>query len=327
MVRAHACARRQAIVNRLQAVRCLPPTWFSATACPRAGARPHAARPHHLPSREQEKKKKYEPPPPPPRVGKKQRRRDGASSLGTKLPTITPTAKCKLRLLKLERVKDWLLMEEEFVQNQEQLKPADERNEEERTKVRGPSTCRAWLTRVAGGWAIAAAASRAAQRTWSRQPEIGTRHALRRHLKHAATEHEATRHQADRAGVPSSAQRLPCWRRPSLSAPCRPAAVALPALQVDDLRGTPLSVGTLEEMIDENHAIVSSAGACCPPVGCRPVSVSVHIHAAGWHDQACGLSARGRAQTKGGSHRKQNESWREAPPLLADHWLFSVRGG
>lgn len=112
--------------------------------------------------KDKDKKKKYEPPPPPPRVGKKQRRRDGASSLGTKLPTITPTAKCKLRLLKLERVKDWLLMEEEFVQNQEQLKPADERNEEERTKV-------------------------------------------------------------------------------------------------DDLRGTPLSVGTLEEMIDENHAIVSSA--------------------------------------------------------------------
>ncbi|KAI7836065.1 hypothetical protein COHA_010034 [Chlorella ohadii] len=109
-----------------------------------------------------EKKKKYEPPAPPPRVGKKARRRDGQSSLGTKLPTITPSAKCKLRLLKLERVKDWLLMEEEFVQNQERLKPADERNEEERTKV-------------------------------------------------------------------------------------------------DDLRGTPLSVGTLEEMIDENHAIVSSA--------------------------------------------------------------------
>lgn len=32
---------------------------------------------------------------------------------------------------------DWLLMEEEFVQNQERLKPADERNEEERTKVGG----------------------------------------------------------------------------------------------------------------------------------------------------------------------------------------------
>jgi 26S proteasome regulatory subunit T2 len=28
--------------------------------------------------------------------------------------------------------------------------------------------------------------------------------------------------------------------------------------KVDDIRGTPLSVGTLEEMIDDNHAIVSS---------------------------------------------------------------------
>lgn len=29
--------------------------------------------------------------------------------------------------------------------------------------------------------------------------------------------------------------------------------------KVDDLRGSPLSVGTLEEMIDDNHAIVSSS--------------------------------------------------------------------
>lgn len=105
------------------------------------------------------KKKKYEPPPPPPRVGKKQRR---GTTLGAKLPTITPTARCKLRQMKLERVKDWLLMEEEFVANQERLKPQEERNEEERSKI-------------------------------------------------------------------------------------------------DDLRGSPLTVGTLEEMIDENHAIVSSA--------------------------------------------------------------------
>jgi hypothetical protein len=87
----------------------------------------------------QEKKKKYEPPAPPPRVGKKQKKRDQASSLGTKLPTIAPNAKCKLRLLKLERVKDYLLMEEEFVKTQELLKPHEERNEEERTKVRSCS--------------------------------------------------------------------------------------------------------------------------------------------------------------------------------------------
>lgn len=87
----------------------------------------------------QEKKKKWEPPAAPARVGRKQKRRDRGSSLGTKLPTITPNAKCKLRLLKLERVKDWLLMEEEFVQNQERLKPQEERNEEDRTKARNPT--------------------------------------------------------------------------------------------------------------------------------------------------------------------------------------------
>jgi 26S proteasome regulatory subunit T2 len=74
--------------------------------------------------------KKYQPPAPPPRVGKKQKRRPGASALGTKLPTVVPTAKCKLRQLKLERIKDWLLMEEEYVTNQERLKPQEERNEE-----------------------------------------------------------------------------------------------------------------------------------------------------------------------------------------------------
>lgn len=65
-----------------------------------------------------EKKRKWEPPVPPPRVGRKQKKRDQNNAIGGKLPTITPSAKCKLRLLKLERVKDYLLMEEEFVANQ-----------------------------------------------------------------------------------------------------------------------------------------------------------------------------------------------------------------
>jgi len=78
-------------------------------------------------------KRAYEPPVPPTRVGKKQRKRglDGAS----RLPTIQPSSKCKLRLLKLERVKDYLLLEEEFVTNQERLKPQEQRNEEDRSKV------------------------------------------------------------------------------------------------------------------------------------------------------------------------------------------------
>merc|ERR1712048_1324890 len=62
----------------------------------------------------------------------------------------------------MERIKDYLLMEEEFIRNQERLKPQEEKNEEERSKV-------------------------------------------------------------------------------------------------DDLRGTPMSVGSLEEIIDDNHAIVSTS--------------------------------------------------------------------
>jgi len=48
---------------------------------------------------------------------------------------VTPVTRCKLRLLKYERIKDYLLMEEEFIRNQERHKPQEERQEEERTKV------------------------------------------------------------------------------------------------------------------------------------------------------------------------------------------------
>ncbi|KAL8224999.1 hypothetical protein R6Q57_017556 [Mikania cordata] len=107
------------------------------------------------------KEKKFEPAAPPTRVGRKQRKQKGAEA-SARLPTVTPHSKCRLRLLKLERIKDYLLMEEEFVANQERLKPQEEKTEEDRSKV-------------------------------------------------------------------------------------------------DDLRGSPMSVGNLEELIDENHAIVSSS--------------------------------------------------------------------
>ena len=107
------------------------------------------------------KDKKFEPAAPPARVGRKQRKQKGPEA-AARLPAVTPHTKCKLRLLKLERVKDYLLMEEEFVANQERLKPQEEKAEEDRSKV-------------------------------------------------------------------------------------------------DDLRGSPMSVGNLEELIDENHAIVSSS--------------------------------------------------------------------
>ena len=105
--------------------------------------------------------KKYEPPPPT-TLGKKKKRRKQGDGAASRLPEVNPHTKCKLRLLKLERVKDYLLLEQEFIENQQRLKPQDEKNEEEREKV-------------------------------------------------------------------------------------------------DDLRGTPLVVGTLEEIIDDNHAIVSSS--------------------------------------------------------------------
>lgn len=76
-------------------------------------------------------KKKWEPPVPT-RVGKKKRKGPDAA---TRLPPVFPTTRCKLKLLKLERIKDYLLMEEEFVQNQERLKPQEEKNQEERGRV------------------------------------------------------------------------------------------------------------------------------------------------------------------------------------------------
>lgn len=109
--------------------------------------------------KKKEEKKKYEPPPPP-RTGRKKKRKGPENQ--ARLPVVMPTSKCKLRLLKLERIKDYLLLEQEFIQNQETLKPQEEKTQEEQTKV-------------------------------------------------------------------------------------------------DDLRGTPMGVGSLEEMIDDNHAIVSSS--------------------------------------------------------------------
>lgn len=108
---------------------------------------------------DKDKKKKYEPPVPT-RVGRKKKSKGPEEA--NKLPKVTPHTRCRLKLLKLERIKDYLLMEEEFIRNQERLKPQEEKQEEERSKV-------------------------------------------------------------------------------------------------DDLRGTPMSVGSLEEIIDDNHAIVSTS--------------------------------------------------------------------
>mmetsp|Transcript_26426 Transcript_26426/g.59309 ORF Transcript_26426/g.59309 Transcript_26426/m.59309 type:complete len:459 (+) Transcript_26426:180-1556(+) len=108
--------------------------------------------------KEEDKPKKN--PPPTARTVRRKKKKGPAASV--KIPQVYPTSKCKLRLLKLERIKDYLLMEQEFIQNQELRKPREEQNDSERAKV-------------------------------------------------------------------------------------------------DELRGTPMAVGTLEEIIDDNHAIISSS--------------------------------------------------------------------
>ena len=71
------------------------------------------------------KAKKYEQPAPT-RVGRKKKKKPGPAP-SQKLPDVKPTNKCRLRLLKLERVHDYLLMEQEFVARQEQIKPMEEK--------------------------------------------------------------------------------------------------------------------------------------------------------------------------------------------------------
>jgi len=115
----------------------------------------------NTPEEDDKKAKKWQPPKLT-RVGRKKKRRKGGPKAAIKVPTATPITKCKLRHLRLERIKDFLLIEEEFLNNQEAKKPREEKEAEEKTKV-------------------------------------------------------------------------------------------------DELRGSPMGVGSLEELIDDNHAIVSSA--------------------------------------------------------------------
>jgi len=84
----------------------------------------------------EEEKKKKEPMAPPSHFGRKKKKAKGSGSgVAGKLPTVTPNSKCRLRMLKHERTKDYLMMEEEFIQEQQRLKPAEDRENEERTKL------------------------------------------------------------------------------------------------------------------------------------------------------------------------------------------------
>jgi len=82
--------------------------------------------------KDDEKKKKFEPRPPT-RIGKKKRKKGPSAAVRT--PQVFPTTRCMLRLRKLERIKDFLLLEQEYIQNQEVLKPREEKEQEERSKV------------------------------------------------------------------------------------------------------------------------------------------------------------------------------------------------
>ena len=59
-------------------------------------------------------------------VSIKKRKKKGPPP-AVRIPAVFPTSKCKLRLLKLERIKDSLAMEEEFIKNQDILKPKEEK--------------------------------------------------------------------------------------------------------------------------------------------------------------------------------------------------------
>ncbi|ODH52175.1 hypothetical protein GX48_01732 [Paracoccidioides brasiliensis] len=123
-------------------------------------------------------KQKYEPPPQPTtRIGRKKRKQAGPNA-SAKLPAVYPTSRCKLKYLRMQRIHDHLLLEEEYVENQERIR---------KTKAQ-------------------ASASPA-----------------------TSGDLESLDRNADERS------------------------------RVDDMRGSPMGVGNLEEMIDDDHAIVSSA--------------------------------------------------------------------
>ncbi|KAI9504243.1 ATPase of 26S proteasome regulatory subunit 4 [Coemansia spiralis] len=83
-------------------------------------------------NKKDKKKKKWEPPVPT-TIGKRKKRKGPDGII--KLPKVHPTIRCNLKLLKLNRINDYMLMEEEFIQNQQLHKPQEEKTQEERARV------------------------------------------------------------------------------------------------------------------------------------------------------------------------------------------------
>lgn len=67
-------------------------------------------------------------------LGKRKKKKKGLD-LANKLPNIAPNTKCLLRMRKLERVKDYLLLEEEFVKSQKTEIREDKQIEEEKNLI------------------------------------------------------------------------------------------------------------------------------------------------------------------------------------------------
>ncbi|CAF1453912.1 unnamed protein product [Rotaria sordida] len=57
------------------------------------------------------------------------------SEATNKLSQVLPYTYCRRKQLRFECIKDYLLLEEEFIKNQERLKPQEDRHEEEHSKV------------------------------------------------------------------------------------------------------------------------------------------------------------------------------------------------
>ena len=67
-------------------------------------------------------------------LGKKKKKKKGVE-VASKLPTVTPNTKCLLRMRKYERIKDYLLMEEEYINNLKENKEEDENKEKEKNML------------------------------------------------------------------------------------------------------------------------------------------------------------------------------------------------
>ena len=65
------------------------------------------------------------------KLGKRKKKKRGLD-LASKLPNITPNTKCLLRMRKMERIKDYLMMEEDFVKSQKTETTEDKQIEEEK---------------------------------------------------------------------------------------------------------------------------------------------------------------------------------------------------